>query len=95
MKVLEIRIIKNQYGSLFAYDGLRELFQFEERGTDGGLGTGMWFFWPHGTYNPVKFTGEFPMKYFLNLCKAYAFVLGEDTDLADEVKIIEGKKFIK
>ena len=93
-KVLEIAIIKPQgRESLFAWANGRELFQFEERGIDDGLGRGQWFFWPRGNFNPVKFKGDFPMAYFVNLCKAYAFILGEEEEMADQV-VITGKKYI-
>ena len=95
MKTLKIRIIKNQYGSLFAYDGLKELFQFEERGMDDGLGKGKWFFWPRGNFDPEKFVGAFPMTYFKDLCKAFAVICGHGEEMADEVEIIEGENFIK
>lgn len=96
MKTLKIRIVENKYGSLFAYDGFRELFQFEERGLDDGLGKGQWFFWPKGNYNPTKFKGAFPKTYFINLCKAFAFILGneQEIEMADEVEIVEGEDYI-
>lgn len=94
MKTLKIRIVKNKYGSLFAYDDVRQLFQFEERGLDDGLGRGQWFFWPRGNYNPTKFKGAFPMEYFINLCKSFAFIYGDEQEMADEVEIAEGENYI-
>ena len=97
MKKLEISILRDENGSLFAYNGVRLLFQFEERGLDDGLGRGQWFFWPHGNFRPVKFKGAFPMTYFLNLCKAYVFVVsnGEDAEMANEVEIVAGAEYLK
>ena len=82
---MEITIIKNNYGSLFALHNGRALFQFEERGMDDFMGKGKWFFWPRGDYNPTKFTGKFPRTYFLNLCKAIVFITGDEQEMADTV----------
>ena len=96
METLKIEITQNEYGSLFASTNNKALlFQFEERGLDDGLGKGKWFFWPHGNFMPVKFTGTFPMTYFLNLCKSLAFILGDKEEMASEVEIVEGENFIK
>lgn len=89
---LNIKINKNQYGSRFAVAGIVTLFQFEPRNTIGPE----WFFWPNGQSTPVIFHGEeFPMEYFVNLCKAKFFADFGVDEYPDSVKIVQGKKHLK
>jgi hypothetical protein len=34
------------------------------------------------------------MEYFINLCKSFAFIYGDEQEMADEVEIVEGEKYI-
>ena len=96
MRTLEITIVKREgVNSFFALSGMRQLFQFEPRGLDGYLGKGQWFFWPRGNFNPVMKKGKFPMEYFINLCKSMNFIINEEDEMPDEVKIISGEKYLK
>ena len=88
---IKIEIIKNKYGSLFAVMNY-ELFQFEYRDNK-------WYFWIRGGYDPETFEQkEFPMKFFLDACRAKYFIK-YGGELPEKVSIEKGyghiKKYIK
>ena len=95
---MEITIVKNPNStSLFAVpnDSIYALFQFEWRSGKFGGEKG-WYFWPRGNYDPQIFKvkkKDFPMDYFINLCRAKSFILNP-TDLNQEVIVTNGENFI-
>ena len=96
MRDMEIEILKNKYGSLFATekDSCYNLFQFEYRSKDQGGPA--WYFWLRGNYDPDIFNGDkksFPMDFFKDACRAKMFIL-KGGRLNDEVSIVKGKEFL-
>ena len=94
---MEIRIVKDNYGSLFAYNEKYAfaLFQFEYR--DERMGGPAWYFWLRGDFIPVILECEkkdFPMQFFLDACKAKSFLL-RCGELDEDVVIVKGKKYLK
>ncbi len=91
---MEIEIVKNKYGSLFAVDtkSLYGLFQFEYRKTKD-MGGPAWYFWLRGGNDPDIFNGkkkDFPMEFFTNACKSKLFILtGKGMD--EDVEIVKGE----
>lgn len=86
---LEITVKANKYGDLFAFAPF-ELFQFAYRKESG-----RWLFWLKGELNPEVFPGkEFPMKFFLDACRAM-FFLRNGGPLPDTAEIVQGKELIE
>ena len=93
---MDIAIIKDNYGALFAYEKENDvfpLFQFGYRadGDDAG-----WCFWSREKSWPTIIKGgekDFPMEHFKKLCRATAFALW-NCDLDQEVIIVKGGKYI-
>jgi hypothetical protein len=93
---MEIEIVKNRWGSLFAVYGAVGLFQFEYRTKEHGGPA--WYFWPRGDYDPEIFKGrksDFPMDYFKDLCRSRVFTAGFVKGLSEDVSIIKGENFVK
>lgn len=82
---MEIKILKDCYGHMFALDGTVALFEFEFREDPGS-----WFFWmPGRSFYPRIIPGKvFPMGYFLDACRAVNFIR-KDIRL-DEVVTVKG-----
>ena len=88
--LINIKIETTAYCSLFATCGRYTLFQFEYR-TDEDK----WYFWPNTDFNPTIFEGsEFPMEYFINLCKAKYFCI-TGTDEWPTYVNVANKKYLK
>ena len=84
---LQITILKNRYGSLFACAPY-ELFQFEYRG-------GYWYFWLRTQYDPDMFPGKtFPKEFFENACRARYFIMNGGPMPVD-IEITEGEELIE
>ena len=73
--LINVSIQKTGDCTLSTMCGRYELFDFEYRENED-----KWYFWPNTDYNPTIFEGsEFPMDYFVNLCKAkYFCITGTD-----------------
>ena len=95
METINIKITNEPgYGTLQAYVNSTFLFPFEYRDDED-----KWYFWHDSRllpFHPVTFDGqEFPMEYFMHLCRAKYFIAtGIDTWVKD-AKIISGKKYLK
>lgn len=82
---MDIKITKDNYGHLYAVDGIVAMFQFVYKADRDE-----WFFWLPGrnAYDPTIIKGkEFPLDYFTNACRCIHF-LREDDGLDDVVNII-------
>ena len=93
---MKIKIIRDKWGSLFAMDGIYPLFQFEYRKSEN-----RWLFWLRGDYDPAIFIGrDFPVKFFVNACRAKHFIMFADgcdngfVDMPGKVEITEGADYI-
>jgi len=90
MKTIEITILKDENGLLYALDGpgrSNVLFPFQYRES------GDWFFWLNGLFTPAVFEGgEFPTDYFRDACRAKHFI--RTGEMPDGITIIKGKKLI-
>ena len=95
METINVKIFNQPgYCSLEAHAGCITLFPFEYRSDEN-----KWYFWHDAQnlpFHPVIFDGpDFPMEYFMHLCRAKYFTsTGTDTWVQD-VKIIAGKKYLK
>lgn len=94
MKTIEITICKeNGSGLLYAMDGQNSyntLFAFTYREEAGG-----WLFWLRGNHYPAIFEGgAFPMRFFLDACRAKYLIRGGDA-LPEGAKVVKGMSYIK
>ena len=88
---MDIKITKDNYGRLFAVEGVVAMFQFGYQADRDE-----WLFWMpgRGAYDPTIIKGkDFPLEYFTNACRAVHF-LREDGGL-DEVVNIFNYKLVK
>ena len=84
---MEIKITKDNYGHLYAVEGVVAMFQFGYQADRNE-----WLFWmPGRVYDPTIIKGkEFPLGYFTDACRAIHF-LREDDGLDDVVNITNYK----
>lgn len=94
---MKIKIIRDKWGSLFVTDGIYPLFQFEYRKSEN-----RWLFWLNGDYDPAVFGGrDFPVKFFINACRAKYFIMFADgcgngfVDMPEKVEVTEGMEYIE
>ena len=89
MNILKIRIEKDRFGSLFAYNKARRLFQFEYRKKEK-----RWLFWIRGEKDPEAIAQKkFPLDFFKDACRAVDFIqtggpLTDDTEISEGMDLV-------
>ena len=91
--MLTISIKKDGNGNLMAVTDDAKLFSFAYRKESKG-----WLFWipTRGPYDPARKEGRaFPWDYFIDLCRAVAFLKGEALGTSETTYIVSGKSYVK
>lgn len=89
--MLQVEIIRDKYGCLFACVPSFMLFKFVYRPEKD-----LWLFWLGSHFNPVMFAGKkFPEAFFNDACRAKFFILNGGPAMHDSVKITKGRRYVE
>ena len=99
---MTIKIVRDKWGNLFAFNGYYPLFQFLYQKEEN-----RWLFWLRGHLDPAVFGGkDFPMDFFKSACRAKFFIMFSEGDnneattrntltIPRDVDISEGMEYIE
>lgn len=91
-QTIDIRIWRDKYGSLFAFENGNILFQFERRSPAcSPNGKTSWLFWLRDDYHPAIIEGRtFPKDFFIEACRAKAFIRNGYDAIPEAARIVDG-----